>query len=75
MVNDLSALDAAGTSVTVYDRAHAAVGSRAGSKAAVARWLVRLVETRLAGGPPAPAGRAARPARRPASRRTTPNDV
>lgn len=75
VVNDLSALDAAGTSVTVYDRAHAAVGSRAGSKAAVARWLVRLVETRLAGGPPAPAGRTARPARRPASRRTTPDDV
>jgi hypothetical protein len=33
--------------VTVYDRSHAAVGSKAGTKRAVATWLIRLFTTRL----------------------------
>jgi len=33
----------------VYDRSHAAVGSKAGTKRAVAAWLVRLIDTRLMG--------------------------
>jgi len=49
VVNDVSAIESARTAVTVYDRAHAAVGSRAGTKSAVARWLVRVVEQRLMG--------------------------
>lgn len=47
VVNDLSAIDAATTAVTVYDRSHARVGDTAGTKAAVARWLIRLIEKRL----------------------------
>ena len=47
VVNDVSALDATTTEVTVYDRGHAAVGDRRGSKRAVAAWLIRLVEARL----------------------------
>lgn len=47
VVNDLSAIDARDTAVTVYDRSHARAGSRKGTKAAVADWLVRLVEHRL----------------------------
>ncbi len=47
VVNDLSAIDARDTAVTVYDRSHARAGSRKGTKAAVAAWLVRLVERRL----------------------------
>lgn len=47
VVNDLSAIDARDTAVTVYDRSHALAGSRKGTKAAVAAWLVRLVERRL----------------------------
>jgi len=47
VVNDLTAIDARDTAVTVYDRSHARAGSRKGTKAAVAAWLVRLVERRL----------------------------
>lgn len=49
VVNDVSAIESARTAVTVYDRSHAAVGTRSGTKSAVARWLVRLVEKRLMG--------------------------
>lgn len=51
-VNDLSAVDASRTALTVYDRTHARVGGRSGTKAAVAAWLVRLIETRLVAGRP-----------------------
>ena len=47
VVNDLTALEAAETSVIVYDRRHETVGSRAGTKRAVAGWLIRLFEARL----------------------------
>jgi phosphopantothenoylcysteine decarboxylase/phosphopantothenate--cysteine ligase len=47
VVNDLSAMEGTGTAVTVYDRAHEAVGGRSGTKRAVAGWLIRLFEARL----------------------------
>jgi phosphopantothenoylcysteine decarboxylase/phosphopantothenate--cysteine ligase len=47
VVNDVTALEGPSTSVTVYDRTHAAVGSKKGTKRAVATWLVRLFMTRL----------------------------
>ena len=47
VVNDLSAIDAADTAVTVYDRSHAAVGRRRGTKPAVAAWLIGLIEKKL----------------------------
>jgi phosphopantothenoylcysteine decarboxylase/phosphopantothenate--cysteine ligase len=47
VVNDLSAMEGTGTAVTVYDRRHEAVGSRSGTKRAVAGWLIRLFEARL----------------------------
>ena len=47
VVNDVSALEAAKTAVTVYDRSHASVGAKRGTKKAVASWLVRLIESRL----------------------------
>ena len=47
VVNDLSALDATRTSVTVYDRSHASVGEKRGTKRAVAGWLLRLIGSRL----------------------------
>ena len=47
VVNDLSAIDAPDTAVTVYDRSHARAGSRRGTKDAVAGWLIRLIERRL----------------------------
>lgn len=47
VVNDLTAMEGTGTAVTVYDRRHEAVGSRAGTKRAVAGWLMRLFEARL----------------------------
>jgi phosphopantothenoylcysteine decarboxylase/phosphopantothenate--cysteine ligase len=47
VVNDLTAIDATQTAVTVYDRTHARVGGRKGTKAAVAAWLIRLIGTRL----------------------------
>ena len=42
-------IEATATAVTLYDRSHAAVGSKAGTKRAVAAWLVRLIDTRLMG--------------------------
>jgi phosphopantothenoylcysteine decarboxylase/phosphopantothenate--cysteine ligase len=47
VVNDLSAVDAAKTAVTVYDRSHARVGDTSGTKTAVSRWLIRLIEKLL----------------------------
>jgi phosphopantothenoylcysteine decarboxylase / phosphopantothenate---cysteine ligase len=47
VVNDLSAMEGDKTAVTVYDRSHDAVGNRAGTKRAVAGWLIRLFENRL----------------------------
>jgi phosphopantothenoylcysteine decarboxylase/phosphopantothenate--cysteine ligase len=51
VVNDLTAMEGTETAVTVYDRRHEAVGSRAGSKRAVAGWLIRLFESRLTAPP------------------------
>jgi phosphopantothenoylcysteine decarboxylase/phosphopantothenate--cysteine ligase len=47
VVNDLTAIDATQTAVTVYDRTHARVGGRKGTKAAVATWLIRLIASQL----------------------------
>ena len=47
VVNDLSAMEGQKTAVTVYDRRHEAVGSRGGTKRAVAGWLIRLLENLL----------------------------
>lgn len=47
VVNDLTAMEGTETSVTVYDRRHEVVGSRSGTKRAVASWLVRLFESTL----------------------------
>jgi len=47
VVNGLTAMEGTETAVTVYDRRHEAVGSRAGTKRAVAGWLIRLFENRL----------------------------
>jgi len=47
VVNDVTAIEGTRTAVTVYDRTHAAVGSKAGTKRAVATWLIRLFATRL----------------------------
>ena len=47
VVNDLSAMEGQKTAVTVYDRRHEAVGSRACTKRAVAGWLIRLLENQL----------------------------
>ncbi len=47
VVNDLTAMEGEQTAVTVYDRQHATVGSRAGTKRTVAAWLVRVFEERL----------------------------
>ncbi len=47
VVNDLTAMEGTETAVTVYDRQHEAVGSRAGSKRAVAGWLIKLFEATL----------------------------
>jgi len=49
VVNDVAAIEATATAVTVYDRSHAMVGSKAGTKRAVAAWLVRLIDARLMG--------------------------
>jgi len=43
VVNDLSAVNARSTAVTVYDWRHAKVGERRGTKGAVAAWMVRLI--------------------------------
>lgn len=47
IVNDVTALESTRTSVTVYDRTHAVVGSKKGTKRTVATWLVRLVTSRF----------------------------
>jgi len=47
VVNGLTAMEGTETAVTVYDRRHEAVGSRGGTKRAVAGWLIRLFENRL----------------------------
>lgn len=47
VVNDVTAIEGTRTAVTVYDRSHAAVGAKAGTKRAVATWLVRLLAERL----------------------------
>lgn len=47
VVNDVTAIEGTNTAVTVYDRSHSAVGSKAGTKRAVATWLIRLFTTRL----------------------------
>jgi len=47
VVNDVTALEATKTAVTVYDRSHASVGAKHGTKKSVATWLVRLIESRL----------------------------
>jgi phosphopantothenoylcysteine decarboxylase/phosphopantothenate--cysteine ligase len=47
VVNDVTAIEGTRTAVTVYDRSHAAVGSKAGTKRAVATWLIRLLAARL----------------------------
>jgi len=49
VVNDVTALEASRTAVTVYDRTHATVGAKTGTKRAVAGWLVRLIAARLMG--------------------------
>lgn len=46
VLNDLAALNASTTAVSVYDRQHQLVGSRKGTKTAVARWLLRLIDQR-----------------------------
>jgi len=50
VVNDLTAMEGTETAVTVYNRAHREVGSQAGSKRAVAGWLIGLFEDRLVRG-------------------------
>jgi len=44
VLNDLTALDTTTTAVTVYDRRHERIGSKAGTKQTVARWLLRLID-------------------------------
>jgi phosphopantothenoylcysteine decarboxylase/phosphopantothenate--cysteine ligase len=47
VVNDVTAIEGTRTAVTVYDRSHALVGSKAGTKRTVATWLIRLFAKRL----------------------------
>lgn len=47
VVNDVTAIEGTRTAVTVYDRSHASVGSKAGTKRAVATWLIHLLAARL----------------------------
>lgn len=49
VVNDVAALEGHTTAVTVFDRGHACLGSRAGTKREVAEWLVELIATRCLG--------------------------
>jgi phosphopantothenoylcysteine decarboxylase/phosphopantothenate--cysteine ligase len=49
VVNDVAALEGSTTAVTVFDRTHACLGSRAGTKREVAGWLVELIATRCLG--------------------------
>lgn len=45
VLNDLTALDATDTAVRVYDRQHQLIGDKAGTKKAVARWLLQLIDS------------------------------
>ena len=45
VLNDLTALDTTTTAVTVYDHSHKLVGQQAGTKASVARWLLKLIDS------------------------------
>ena len=45
VLNDLTALDTTTTTVTVYDHSHKLVGQQAGTKASVARWLLKLIDS------------------------------
>ena len=45
VLNDLTALDATNTAVWVYDRQHRLIGDKAGTKHAVARWLLRIIDS------------------------------
>ena len=54
VVNDLTAMESDRTSVTVFDRRHACVGKKSGSKATVSRWLLRLLAAGLMEKPSAP---------------------
>lgn len=45
VLNDLTALDTTTTAVTVYDHSHKLVGQQAGTKATVARWLLKLIDS------------------------------
>jgi phosphopantothenoylcysteine decarboxylase/phosphopantothenate--cysteine ligase len=47
VVNDLAALESDSTAVEVYDARHAHVGTKKGTKKAVATWLIRLIEATL----------------------------
>lgn len=49
VVNDVAALEGSTTAVAVFDRSHACLGSRAGTKREVAGWLVELIATRCLG--------------------------
>ncbi len=49
VVNDVTAIEGTRTAVTVYDRTHATVGTKSGTKRAVAAWLVRLFDERFPG--------------------------
>ena len=46
VLNDLTALDTTTTAVAVYDHSHKLVGQQAGTKASVARWLLKLIDSR-----------------------------
>jgi len=48
VLNDLTALDSTATAVQVFDRQHRLVGSKAGQKSTVARWLLRLISQHMA---------------------------
>ncbi len=45
VLNDLTALDTTTTAVSVYDHSHKLVGQQAGTKATVARWLLKLIDS------------------------------
>ena len=47
VVNDLAALESDSNAVEVYDARHAHVGTKKGTKKAVATWLIRLIEATL----------------------------
>lgn len=50
VLNDLTALDTTTTAVAVYDHSHKLVGQQAGTKATVARWLLKLIDSHLGKG-------------------------